>query len=429
MIVPDGYLDDLRAAVERLADAIGGFLERAPADEVEALHRAFVQPADPTTSEHAVHELVAAWTLQRVTARAGERAALDVGHLWHEIEHLLAGLLDDALHGGVDPSGTIFGFEKYEAFDVQWIEYLVGWLEHAPSSGKIADLPAGGVVVEIPDQTTIAVIGDWGTGVDYPTQSAGHVADAVRTTTPDYSVHLGDVYYAGVDQQQHFLDPWGPAAGRVGSFALNSNHDMYDGANGYVHTTLQDPRFHLHQQGRTHFALQNSSWVVVGLDTAGPASWKHLYMRGDVDDDQLAFLAEQVATGKRLVLLTHHHGIDDTTSAPNDPLHSKIVNCVESHGPGGRAWYWYWGHIHAGYVHTDDVAPFRGRCAGHGAIPWGRAWGLERSAGIRWHERTPSTIGSHRVTNGFALLTLDGDRLEERFVDETGAITYTVPDV
>jgi hypothetical protein len=428
VIVPDGYLDALRAEIERLADAMGVFLGRASADEVEALHGAFAQPFSPANPEHAVHELVAAWTLKRVSARDDEQTELDIGHLWHEIERLLVGLLDEAVHGGVDPSGTIFGFEKYEVFDVQWIAYLIGWLEHSPSSGKIAELPTGGVVVEIADDTTIAVVGDWGTGVDYPTQSAAHVAAAIRTASPDYSVHLGDVYYAGADQEQHFLDPWGPAAGRFGSFALNSNHDMYDGANGYVHITLQDPRFHLHQQARTHFALHNSSWTVVGLDTAGPASWKHLYMKGDVDDDQLAFLAEQVATGKGLILLTHHQGLDDTTSAPNDPLYSKIVACVEAHRLGDGPWYWYWGHIHAGYVHTDDVAPFRGRCAGHGGIPWGRARGLERSAGIRWHEQTPSTIGSHRVTNGFALLTLHGDRLDERFVDETGAVTYTVPD-
>ena len=109
----------------------------------------------------------------------------------------------------------------------------------------------------------------------------------------------------------------------------------------------------------------------------GPASWKHLYMKGDVDDDQSAFLAEQVATGKGLILLTHHQGLDDTAPARRTTrCYSKIVACVEAHRLGDGPWYWYWGHIHAGYVHTDDVAPFRGRCAGHGGIPVGAGPGL-----------------------------------------------------
>ena len=429
MLIPAGYLDELRAEVERLGVALSGFLERAPEHEIKAAENAFGPVSEHTSDggpEHAVHHLIAQWTFAQVSATPGERPDIKIDHLWRAIEGFLKGVVGDILHHGVGPTGTIYGFEKYEVFDAEWIKFIIGWLEYSPSSGKIATLPKGGAVVSMPDDVTIAVVGDWGTGVDYPTQTAGHVASAIKGWTPDFSVHLGDVYYDGVEQEQNFLDPWEEAAGSTGSFTLNSNHDMYDGANGYLHTTLNDGRFFAKQDGKTYFALHNSSWVIVGLDTAGPASWEELYLHGNVDDDQLAFLADQARTDKRLIVLTHHQGINESTAEPNDPLHTKIVDCVEQNRPGSEPWFWYWGHIHAGYVHTDQAAPYRGRCAGHGAIPWGNARGLGDNPAIEWYEQTPSQIGHHRVTNGFALLTLSGDTLKEQFVDETGAVTYTL---
>ena len=151
-------------------------------------------------------------------------------------------------------------------------------------------------------------------------------------------------------------------------------------------------------------------------------------MKGDVDDDQLAFLAEQVATGKGLILLTHHQGLDDA-AARRRPAATRRSS------PASRpiAWVMARGTGTGGTSTPATSTPMTSHPLAAGAPAtagsrWGRARGLERSAGIRWHEQTPSTIGSHRVTNGFALLTLHGDRLDERFVDETGAVTYTVPD-
>ncbi|MFW2332638.1 metallophosphoesterase family protein [Ilumatobacter sp.] len=431
MSIPAGYLDELRTEIERLAVAIVEFLASAPDSEIEAAEHAFAAISKCESgggSEHDLHNVIALWTYQQVSAAGDVRPDIDIGSLWKRVEEFLEGLAGDIVHGGVDPAGTIYGFEKYENLDPKWLEYIIGWLEHSPSSGKIATLPKGGTPFEMDDEVTIAVVGDWGTGVDYRTQSAGHVASAIGGCTPDVSIHLGDVYYDGTTHQQDhkFLGPWKPAKGSLGSFTLNSNHDMYNGANGYLHT-LADPMFR-EQRNKTHFVLHNSSWVVVGLDTAGPASWERQYMCGDIDDEQLEFLAGQAKSGKRLILLTHHQGIDETTAKYNDPLHTKIVDCVEQNRPGSEPWYWYWGHIHAGYVHTDEAAPYRGRCAGHGAIPWGNARGLRGLEGIKWYEQTKSQIGDHRVTNGFALLTLSGDTLKEQFVDEKGVVSYTIPE-
>jgi len=57
--------------------------------------------------------------------------------------------------------------------------------------------PNQNVVVSIPNQTTIAIIGDWGTG-----QSAAiNVLKQVATFRPTILLHLGDIYFAGVQRE------------------------------------------------------------------------------------------------------------------------------------------------------------------------------------------------------------------------------------
>src|SRR5207253_2455371 len=90
------------------------------------------------------------------------------------------------------------------------------------------------------DSLKIALIGDWGTGpwtdgtIPYP---AVEVMNQVKQLTPDFTIHLGDVYYAGTagfgsdEEVKNFVDLW--VSGTRGSFMLNSNHEMYSGAQGY----------------------------------------------------------------------------------------------------------------------------------------------------------------------------------------------------
>ncbi len=69
---------------------------------------------------------------------------------------------------------------------------------------------------------------------------------------------------------------WPFAAGKV-SRTLNSNHEMYSGGFGYFDMAL--PAMH---QDASYFALQNTNWLFVGLDTA--------YIDHDLDAQQVAWL-------------------------------------------------------------------------------------------------------------------------------------------
>lgn len=434
MLVANGYMERLATEVEALAEEWLAFCARATTAEIEAAKKAISAISKRGSSDeirdHDIHNLIANWTIKHVRQPvAGTTVKIDVDGLWKAIE----AVLDDIIfHHGVDRAGTIYGFNKYEQLDPGWLQYIIGWLRHAPSFHN--DCPPGqdGVCVSIADEVKIAVVGDWGTGTCYPTQTAGLVADAMQQAAPDFSIHLGDVYYAGKPEQQvqNFLDPWAKhgACGSKGSFTLNSNHDMYSGARGYVETTLKNPMFVL-QKRQGHFVLENKHWVVVGLDTAWPANWDEQYMFGDLDECQLAFLIKYASKGKKLILLTHHQGLMEGSGKPNDPLHSKVLDAIEKAKYGDVPWYWYWGHIHAGYVHTDGAAPYRGRCAGHGAIPWGMARELEKLKAepdpkVAWFEKEKNPIGRHQVMNGFAMLKLNGLRLTEQFIAQDSTVSW-----
>src|SRR5258706_13696501 len=90
-------------------------------------------------------------------------------------------------------------------------------------------------ITAIPSACKIGVAGDWGTG----TESAYGVARELGSHAPDYTIHLGDVYYSGTSQeyQDYFLASW--PRGTKGTFALNANHEMYSGGNGYFETALK----------------------------------------------------------------------------------------------------------------------------------------------------------------------------------------------
>jgi hypothetical protein len=163
----------------------------------------------------------------------------------------------------ISDEGDLVGKAPYESLDIKWAEAAVRWLENFPPAKK-APFRTHPPTITMDPQVSIAIAGDWGTGTTYRTDGlpapAAKVARQISDRTPEYTVHLGDVYYAGTtsEEQKNFLGLW--PSGSVGSFTLNSNHEMYSGANGYF-LALQDDQFRL-QGGNSYFVLQNDDWFV-----------------------------------------------------------------------------------------------------------------------------------------------------------------------
>lgn len=255
-------------------------------------------------------------------------------------------------------------------------------------------------------------------------------------TCPDYLIHLGDVYYAGIgfEEQDNLLNGWpaifGP--GKNNAFTLNSNHEMYDGANGYFKTALASSGPFATQSGSSYFALTFGDWVILCLDSAYYASADKMYMVGSIGTSrgaQAKWIQSNFGSlhGKKVIVMTHHNPMDVTGSTLEGTDEDTQLWKVVVDSLGGAPAYWYFGHTHNGVVYSSTSAMGQSgtlaRLCGHGAIPFGKASALPaalESSVIEYFTDTPVPDEFPKVYNGFATLELTADSIEENFYELTG---------
>ena len=335
------------------------------------------------------------------------------------------------------PGGSIIGVHKYDQTDPRWILSALNMLvnEKVPFPQ-----PSGPDDQEIalPDQDlTMAVSGDWGTGL----YSSNQIAKCMAGHNPDLTLHIGDVYYSGTpaEVQSKFIGRF--PAGKLGSFALNSNHEMYCGGHGYFGVTLKDPEF-AQQRAKSFFSLQNKTWQIIALDTAYEAHEADLYQRGVLGQQQLGWfsaqLAKAAAAGRKVVLFTHHNPVSvNGPGATNKDIDQNMMNQLfAAAGMAGAMFdYWFFGHEHAVAVYEPmqwQHKMVKPRCIGHGGVPYVPSELGDKGAGIKvtWTEMEHYAIGKGDPAcglNGFAMLTLPlaGGDIVENYYDDSDRLRYT----
>ena len=229
-----------------------------------------------------------------------------------------------------------------------WIRSL---LDHKSQKHPIVR-PPDDKVGTLGDTGRVAVVGDWGTNLYGAPVSAASIK---RTGGYELLLHLGDIYYSGTktEAKQRFLDVWPTSAGKV-SRALNGNHEMYSGGFAYFDDIL--PKF---KQPSSYFALQNTNWLLVGLDTA--------HTDHAVDTEQVAWLKSIVRkAGQRKVILFSHHQLFSRLDGQGPDLQTGLADVFQKTAITA----WYWGHEHDCIIY-DKHPKFGllGRCIGHGGIP------------------------------------------------------------
>jgi hypothetical protein len=347
--------------------------------------------------------------------------------------------------GLVAPDGTWYSQSTYGQMDPNWNLAVLMYIYHyfGNDFATFAQTPK---IVPItgasPNQVKIALVGDWGTG-PYPNGPAASVMQAIVKQNPDYIIHLGDVYYAGTssEEQNNLLSVW-PAAYSGKSFTLNSNHEMYDGAFGYF-KALTNNIFKLQNQ-TSYFALQYANpqqpskpWTILGLDSAfwSPSP---MVMDGSIQGipaagpgylAQPTFIQGLVKGGlaaQNAIVLTHHNPIAyDGSELVTDWLGNCLWAQVTA-ALSGTPKAWYWGHVHNGIVYPNPTYTKNnvyGRCVGHGALPFGNAWGLQQvpASQVQCYDNTANPSLPPRVMNGFAMLTITtGGQATEAFFQQDG---------
>ncbi len=293
----------------------------------------------------------------------------------------------------------------------------------------------------------VALAGDWGSGTD----EARRIGLAMAATRPDFTIHLGDIYYVGSlsEVNEHFLGVDNPhndytpctwPLGAIGSFALNGNHEMYALGNAYFELLLPQlglwtPRV---RQAASFFCLENDHWRVIGLDTAynslgWPMLERWLTPTCELPDGLMAWLREDVRLGdpadtRGIILLSHHQyfsAYDDWYLRPARQL-AELV---------GRPVLWFWGHEHRLAIYGrhgfgGGVEAY-GRCIGHGGMPVD----LVDAAAPLPHPECPPVFADQRVFpnderlqvgfNGFASLVFDGPALSAQYPDINGDVVWS----
>ena len=295
------------------------------------------------------------------------------------------------------------------------------------------------VITPLPEQErlTIAVLGDWGTGYwkdgkyDCP---ATLVASAIRQSpvAPDIIIHLGDVYYSGRKREEKInLIADFPAAKSGLNCTLNSNHEVYDGSNGYYKVALTHQFFDC-QKNTSFFAISFKDWVIIGLDTAyydrSPMVKAGALSDGNATQQKDFIKSLDIKPYQKIIVVTHHHAMDFSGKSINETLNKQVFEALGNVYPD----YWYYGHLHNGIVYNEQsaigAAAYKTRsgkcpqlrCVGNSAIPVGRAE-LEKNAGVDYFVRTaipvPDTKQQKRVLNGYAVMVLGKNTIREEIYE------------
>ena len=263
---------------------------------------------------------------------------------------------------------------------------------------------------KIPANATIAIVGDWGTGMP----EAVDLLDQIKGFKPDILLHLGDVYYSGTqnEMQERFVDVFTKVFGvsMPRRFSLSGNHDMYSGGAGYYWLVDRIG------QGASYFAIENRDWLFIAMDTG-------LHDVNPLDGGSAAtFLDEQEAgwindlirnSKKQKVVLFSHHPLfsayDAIDGAAVNPLLLKQMQ-----GSLPKVSAWFWAHEHRLAVYDPFQGLARGRCIGHGAIPvFAQDSGdPPKLAGVPVHRENGRLLnmGTRNgiFKHGFAIMTLKG---------------------
>ncbi|MBO0844476.1 MAG: metallophosphoesterase [Nocardioides sp.] len=335
------------------------------------------------------------------------------------------------------PAGVVEGVlaVKFDRHDLGWMRAILGAIKERLNIGRFDFLPSPTAATSLPDTTRVALLGDWGTNL----YGAPHCADAIQSDGQFGAVvHLGDVYYSGSATEIHerFLAEWPFVPGALNR-ACNSNHEMYSGGKPYAEITL--PRFH---QDSSLFWLENTHWVLLGLDSA--------YDEGRLGPLQVQWVTRTAlharAAGKQILLFSHHPPWR-TDTGETLPLTTPIVHVLER----GLVAGWYWGHEHlCALFDPHPIWHMWGSCIAHSGFPYVRpdvaSSGWQQAGEVvaddsTWHRipmrgQTPAGLvldGPNRWVpghesdfgpNGYAVLELDGPHLRELVLSPDGTVVH-----
>ena len=249
-----------------------------------------------------------------------------------------------------------------------------------------------------PDNATIAVIGDWGTGMNDALVLLEQIG---RNFQPDVLLHLGDIYYSGLPSEckSHFTDlidkVWPDGGAKPLIFTLDGNHDRYAGTNGGYYDLLKNLNKAAGKpQPNSYFVMRNNFWQFVAMDTGFYDSDPGATAAGTavtrLVDQEIPWHLDKINNcganvdktvnpgGARGTVLLSHHQLYSFTGIGKNASGAQMAvnqNLVKAFAPVFNLIdLWLWGHEHAlcifePYSNGPGQPLPKGRCVGASAVP------------------------------------------------------------
>jgi 3',5'-cyclic AMP phosphodiesterase CpdA len=316
-------------------------------------------------------------------------------------------------------------FEQFGPLDPGWIETIIDGFKTL-FEGKapfVRHRNLTDFLHAIPNQCTIALVSDWGGNND----AAHKVSAQIKAQHPDIVIHLGDIYYAGQDDEaKEALGIW-PLANPGGdipprtSFALNGNHEMFSGGRAYFGAVFQ-----AFGQEASYFGLRNASWQILAFDSAYV---EHRLLPPDDPDatddlrSQWNWLVDKMRNSKLpTIFLSHHQPVSAFAQEHSDAENLRADYKKFETAAGRPVFGWFFGHEHRCTIYDDEDVPYFPRLIGHGCIPHTPPPADQTPdpgcAGFSDMNHAANQNGD--AVSGFALLKFDGGSIDIRYINEDG---------
>jgi hypothetical protein len=326
------------------------------------------------------------------------------------------GLAQAAMNAAVEQNANAASFGP---LDPGWIECVVDGFKvlltgKAPfvQHEKLSDF-----LVDVPDKCTIVLVADWGVH----NTAAALVAAQIRATGADICIHLGDIYYAGLNNEaEKFLQLWPGRIANHSSFALNGNHEMFSGGRAYFSRVLS-----AFGQPASYFGLRNANWQFLAFDSA--------YVEHRLLDSRVLsqwnWLVDKIKgnAGQQTILLSHHQPFSAfaAENLAGRDLKQDAQNLFAAAGIP-NVYGWFFGHEHRCTIYDDALSGYRARLIGHGSIPHAPPSPAQLpDPGCQGFKLMNTAVNAGGdALSGFALLKLDGPSLEIQYVNENGTIFF-----
>ena len=246
----------------------------------------------------------------------------------------------------------------------------------------------GVIDYKLPNDAKVAVIGDWGTGME---DAACLLQTLLNTHQPDVIVHLGDIYYSGTPDEcaanysQIFDTAFQKYGKRLPVFTIPGNHDYYAFGYGYYEmVTAMNSFLPAAVQEASYFCLrtEDNGWQFLGMDTgyndANPADQFNTYYAGpQLNASEITWHKDKLDNFEGATLLFSHHQMYSH--------HAKLNGSLSSYGSypnlnkylldvfrpyfNGKVAGWMWGHEHNQVIYQDGLYGLpKGRLTGASAF-------------------------------------------------------------